>query len=406
MRRLDDDERGEVEAAYEAYLETIPEIKRQHSVSYAVKDVVGRSGFGIGSAGLPAYNLLIEGRSQALENDVVLSMKQGNVAAPSRVVDDPAIAGYFEHQGHRTAVSQRALQAHADPWLGWTELRGVGQVVAELSPVRGRPGLGRADRARRDPAAAVRPRPRDREGPLRLATRAADQTLVPFQTEEAITDVVDGREEEFVARPRARSARPTARSRATTTAASSTRSATARSRVLPTELAPLGAAGAFQRSDSPPATSSRSRPPAANAAVTSRCSVSVPSREPSALVDRRAARRRPARRRTARRRAARSARSVSRSGGTGSSLQADLHDALVGAQRDGVDRDARAGAPRARPRAGRGRSVVLPSESSTIAAGGRSRLARAVAADRVDGLLQRVAGRGARAGLQAVDRAS
>ena len=49
-------------------------------------DVAGRSGFGIGSAGLPAYNLLIEGRTQALENDVVLSMKQGNVAAPSRVV--------------------------------------------------------------------------------------------------------------------------------------------------------------------------------------------------------------------------------------------------------------------------------------------------------------------------------
>ena len=60
----------EVEQAYEAYLETIPEVKRQHSVSYAVKDVVGRAGFGIGSAGLPAYSLLVEGRTQALENDV------------------------------------------------------------------------------------------------------------------------------------------------------------------------------------------------------------------------------------------------------------------------------------------------------------------------------------------------
>ena len=92
-------------------------------------------GFGIGSAGLPAYNLLVEGRSQALENDVVLSMKQGNVAAPSRVVRRRAHhASYFEHPGHRTAISQRALQAHADPWLGWCELRGTGQVVKELSP--------------------------------------------------------------------------------------------------------------------------------------------------------------------------------------------------------------------------------------------------------------------------------
>jgi uncharacterized protein (DUF2252 family) len=134
IRRLGHDERAEVLAAYESYLETIPDQKRQHSVSYEVKDVVGRAGFGIGSAGLPAYNLLVEGRSQALENDVVLSMKQGNVAAASRVVEDERITEYFEHPGHRTAISQRALQAHADPWLGWCELRGRGQVVQEISP--------------------------------------------------------------------------------------------------------------------------------------------------------------------------------------------------------------------------------------------------------------------------------
>jgi len=133
-RPLDDDEREEVLAAYSGYLETIPERKRQHSVSYDVKDVVGRVSFGIGSAGLPAYNLLVEGRSQALENDVILSMKQGNVAAPSRVVEDERIREHFEHPGHRTAISQRALQAHADPWLGWCELRGKGQVVQEISP--------------------------------------------------------------------------------------------------------------------------------------------------------------------------------------------------------------------------------------------------------------------------------
>jgi uncharacterized protein (DUF2252 family) len=134
VRRLEDEEREEVLAAYESYLATIPDQKRQHSVSYHVKDVVGRAGFGIGSAGLPAYNLLVEGRSQALENDVVLSMKQGNIAAPSRVVDDERITRYFRHPGHRTAISQRALQAHADPWLGWCELHGKGQVVQEISP--------------------------------------------------------------------------------------------------------------------------------------------------------------------------------------------------------------------------------------------------------------------------------
>lgn len=134
VRRLDDAERAAVCAAFERYLDAIPESKRFRGIAYTVKDVVGRSGFGIGSAGLPAYNVLIEGYNQALDNDIVLSMKQGNVAAPSRVVTDERIASYFTHHGHRTAVSQRALQAHADPLLGHTELDGRGFVVSELSP--------------------------------------------------------------------------------------------------------------------------------------------------------------------------------------------------------------------------------------------------------------------------------
>lgn len=106
---------------------------------FDVLDVIGRSGYGIGSAGLPTYNVLIVGLRQALDNDVVLTVKQGNVAAPSRVVRDLEVTGYFEHHGHRTAISQRALQAHADRFLGWTELRGTdarptGFVVSEYSP--------------------------------------------------------------------------------------------------------------------------------------------------------------------------------------------------------------------------------------------------------------------------------
>jgi uncharacterized protein (DUF2252 family) len=96
--------------------------------------VVGKSDFGIGSAGLPAYSLLVEGHTQALENDVVFTIKQGSVASASRIVDSGPAWEYFIHQGHRTAVSQRALQAHADPWLGWTELDGIGFVVSEYSP--------------------------------------------------------------------------------------------------------------------------------------------------------------------------------------------------------------------------------------------------------------------------------
>ncbi len=196
VRRLEDDERGEVEEAFAAYLDTIPDVKRQHSVSYSVKDVVGRTGFGIGSAGLPAYSLLVEGRTQALENDVILSMKQGNVPAPSRVVDDQAIREYFSHQGHRTAVSQRALQAHADPWLGWCELRGVGQVVAEVSPYEEDIDWGQvSDLEDVFPLLAYLG---EATAKVHCVSDAgSEQTLVDFQTEAAILDMVDGREQEF-----------------------------------------------------------------------------------------------------------------------------------------------------------------------------------------------------------------
>jgi uncharacterized protein (DUF2252 family) len=196
VRRLDSDEEERVRAAYDQYLQTIPENKRQESVSYTVKDVVGKSGVGIGSAGLPMYSLLVEGRTQALENDIVLSMKQAGTAAPSRVVDDEKLRNAFEHSGHRTALSQRALQAHADPWLGWCELDGHGQVVKEISPYE----------ADLDWDGVSEP---DEILPLLeylgqatakvhcVADADSDHTIVPFQTEEAIVAAVGDEDEAF-----------------------------------------------------------------------------------------------------------------------------------------------------------------------------------------------------------------
>ncbi|MFD4632226.1 DUF2252 domain-containing protein [Streptomyces sp. NPDC058284] len=131
---LDAATRYKVLAAFDGYLETLPESSLTRPDSYRVKDVVGRRGIGIGSAGLPSYNILLEGNSDALENDVVIYLKQAQTPAVSRHITDPAVRGYFQHEGHRTVISQRALQAHADPWLGWTELNGAGQLVAEVSP--------------------------------------------------------------------------------------------------------------------------------------------------------------------------------------------------------------------------------------------------------------------------------
>jgi uncharacterized protein (DUF2252 family) len=198
LRRLEDGERAAVLEAFERYLDSIPASKRFRGVTYRVKDVAGRSGFGIGSAGLPAYTVLIEGYNQALDNDVVLSMKQGNVAAASRVVTDPAIAGAFHHHGHRTAVSQRALQAHADRLLGWTDLDGVGFVVSEVSPYE-----ADLDWSELTEPSEIEPvvdyLGRATAKVHCVADSDADHSLVPFQTEEAVLHAVGGREDEFVA---------------------------------------------------------------------------------------------------------------------------------------------------------------------------------------------------------------
>ncbi len=197
VRDLEDTEKAEVQEAFEAYLETIPEAKRSRSLNYEVKDVVGRKGFGIGSAGLPAYNVLVEGPTQALENDVVLSMKQGNVASPSRIVRDERAADYFKHHGHRTAVSQRALQAHADPWLGYTEIDGVGFFVSELSPYV--EDIEWSDLTEPDQISPVLDYLGRATAKVHcVADEDSDPTLVSFQTEDEISTAISGKEDEFV----------------------------------------------------------------------------------------------------------------------------------------------------------------------------------------------------------------
>ncbi|MGH3366374.1 MAG: DUF2252 domain-containing protein [Nocardioidaceae bacterium] len=198
VRRLEAAERSKVLTAFNAYLDTIPEHKRhERELFFEVKDVVGRSGFGIGSAGLPAYSLLIEGYNQALENDIVLSMKLGNVAAPSRVVTDTHVRDYFLHDGQRTAVSQRALQVHADPCLGYTTIDGLGYVVAEMSPYE--TDLEWDEITEPNEIAPVLNDLGRATAKIHCASdEDSEQSLVEFQTEEAIASVLEGRVEEFV----------------------------------------------------------------------------------------------------------------------------------------------------------------------------------------------------------------
>ena len=156
-------------AAFRAYLDTIPESKRfDRKLFYELRDVVGKSGFGIGSAGLPAYNVLVEGYSQALDNDVVLSMKQANVPALSRFVDTSRgrrlLRARGPPHGRQPAGAAGAHRPAARPHEHRRRrLRRLGDLA-----LRGGPRLERDQRARRHALRRRPARPRHREDPLRL----------------------------------------------------------------------------------------------------------------------------------------------------------------------------------------------------------------------------------------------
>ena len=192
--------------------------------------MVLRKGVGIGSAGLPSYNLLLEGHTQALENDVVIYMKQAQVPAVARYITDQPVRDYFQHQGHRTAESQRALQAHADPWLGYTELGGVGQLVAEVSPYAADLDWGDVN----EPAELAGVVGDLGRAVARMHSVADDESshdLVDFSTEEAIVAAVGRRRGRLRRAPGRLRPRVRGRGPAPTTSSSSTCSATGSSQV-------------------------------------------------------------------------------------------------------------------------------------------------------------------------------
>lgn len=101
------------------------------------------------------------------------------------------------YDGHRTVLSQRALQAHADPWLGYTSLDGVGYTVAEVSPYAidlEWHQMGDLEEIQQ----VIRYLGRAAAKAHCISDEDSDQSLVPFSTDKAITDAIRGREDEFV----------------------------------------------------------------------------------------------------------------------------------------------------------------------------------------------------------------
>jgi hypothetical protein len=94
-------------------------------------------------------------------------------------------------------TSQRALQAHADPYLGYTTIDGGGFVVGQLSPYEN--DLDWDEITEPDEIAPVLDDLGRATAKIHCASdEDSEQSLVEFQTEETIAAVIKGREEEFV----------------------------------------------------------------------------------------------------------------------------------------------------------------------------------------------------------------
>lgn len=190
--------RKKIDAALEEYYNTIPNRKRRSKINYQVKDVALRRGLGIGSAGLKIYSILLEGETQALENDLIISMKHAQPASSMHYIAHEDVQNYFVNEGHRTAVSQRALQTNADPFLGYSTLDGKAMFVTEVSPYTA--DLEWDDINDFDEIMEVVESLAKCVAKIHCCSDDdSDQTLINYSIEEAINEALDGREAEYVA---------------------------------------------------------------------------------------------------------------------------------------------------------------------------------------------------------------
>src|SRR6185312_13447636 len=98
---------------------------------------------GVGSVGLRAYVVLMEGSSA--DDVVFLQLKQARRSVLARYVHGEA--AWHAHQGQRVVEYQQALQTVSDPLLGWTSIGGLQYYVRQFRNMKGSVELSGIDAA-------------------------------------------------------------------------------------------------------------------------------------------------------------------------------------------------------------------------------------------------------------------
>ena len=135
-------EEDAIAEALDSYLETLAPHWRRVVGGYTILDVAHKV-VGVGSVGLRAYVVLLEGSSP--DDVLFLQLKQAR-----RSVLAPYVHGesaWHAHQGQRVVEYQQALQTVSDPLLGWTTVGEFQYYVRQFRNMKGTIPLDAMDTA-------------------------------------------------------------------------------------------------------------------------------------------------------------------------------------------------------------------------------------------------------------------
>jgi uncharacterized protein (DUF2252 family) len=126
--------------ALDEYLGTIAPHWRRALGGYTLVDIAHKV-VGVGSVGLRAYVVLLEGSSS--DDVVFLQLKQARRSVLAQYVHGDS--AWHEHQGQRVVEYQQALQTVSDPLLGWTTVNGRQYYVRQFRNMKGTIALDAID---------------------------------------------------------------------------------------------------------------------------------------------------------------------------------------------------------------------------------------------------------------------
>jgi uncharacterized protein (DUF2252 family) len=142
ITRVSDAEADMLAAALDDYLATLAPHWRRALGGYTVVDIAHKV-VGVGSVGLRAYVVLLEGSSP--DDVVFLQLKQARRSVLAKYVHGDS--AWHAHQGQRVVEYQQALQTVSDPLLGWATADGRQYYVRQFRNMKGTVALDSIDPA-------------------------------------------------------------------------------------------------------------------------------------------------------------------------------------------------------------------------------------------------------------------